>query len=93
MLGEVMKILLRYPVLPESVLQGSLKNQDPTLPAITLQPGHLQSLGEFWQALGGKPKAVLNYCVTIGVDVHKPVDAGALVIDKRLKFKVGAEEV
>ncbi|GAB6095343.1 DUF4255 domain-containing protein [Desulfatiferula olefinivorans] len=89
MLGEVMKVLLRYPVLPEAVLKGSLKNQSPALPAVTLQPGYLQSLGEFWQALGGKPKAVLNYKVTIGVDVHAERAAGPPVIDKRLKFRTG----
>lgn len=92
MLGEVMKVLLRHPVLPNGILKGSLKDQEPHLPTVTLQPGHLQSLGEFWQALGGKPKAVLNYKVTISVDVHKPVVAGPVVVDKHLKFKVGAGE-
>ena len=92
LLGEVMKVLLSHPTIPAAVLQGSLKGQEPPLPAITLQPGHLQSLGEFWQALGGKPKAALNYTVTIGVEVHKAVEIGPPVIDKRLKFKSGAEE-
>ena len=84
LLGEVMKVLLRHPTIPASVLQGSLKGQEPPLPGISLQPGRLQSLGEFWQALGGKPKAALNYTVTIGVEVHKPVEAGPPVIDKRI---------
>jgi hypothetical protein len=52
-----------------------------------LQPGLLQSLGEFWQSLGGKPKAALHYTVTVGVDVHKPVEAGPPVVDKMLKFR------
>lgn len=92
LLGEVMKVLLRHSTIPAAVLQGSLKGQEPPLPAITLQPGRLQSLGEFWQALGGKPKAALNYTVTIGVEVHKAVESGPPVIDKRLKFKSGPEE-
>jgi hypothetical protein len=92
LLGEVMKVLLRHPTIPAGILQGGLKGQEPPLPAITLQPGRLQSLGEFWQALGGKPKAALNYTVTIGVEVHKAVEIGPPVIDKRLKFKSGAEE-
>ena len=92
MLGEVMRVLLRHPILPEGILKGSLKNQEPSLPTVTLQPGYLQSLGEFWQALGGKPKAVLNYKVTISVDVHAPMSSGPAVIDKRLKFKTGTEE-
>lgn len=92
MLGEVMRVLLRYPVLPSSVLKGDLKDQEAQLPAVSLQSGHLQSPGEFWQALGGKPKAVLNYKVTIGIDAHKPVSAGPPVVDKLLKLRQGVLE-
>jgi hypothetical protein len=67
LLSLVMLALLRYPQLPDDVLQGSLRNQALPLPTTALQPGHLQSLGEFWQALGGKPKSALNYTVTIAV--------------------------
>jgi hypothetical protein len=87
LLGEVMKVLLRHPTIPDEVLQGSLRGQQPPLPASVLQPGLLQSLGEFWQALGGKPKAALHYTVTIGVEVHKPVEAGPPVRDTMLKFR------
>ena len=90
LLSEVMRVLLRHPTLPPAVLQGSLQGQSPPLPAVTLQPGRLQSLGEFWQALGGKPKAALNYTVTFGVEVHEPVEAPA-VTDKMLKFRVEKE--
>jgi hypothetical protein len=90
LLGEVMMVLLRHSTLPQEVLQGQLKNQRPPLPAVTLQPGRLQSLGEFWQALGGKPKAALNYTVTIGADIHEPV-AAQVVTEKILKFKVENE--
>ena len=90
MLGEVMKVLLRHPLLPETLLQGSLQEQH--LPAITLQPGQLQSMGEFWQALGGKPKAALNYTVTIGIEPFAPEETGPLVRDKLLKFRQGVEE-
>jgi hypothetical protein len=86
LLSEVMQVLLRHPTIPEPVLQGSLAGQEPPLPAITLQPGQLQSIGEFWQALGGKPKAALNYTVTFAVEVHEPVDA-SLVTTKVLKFR------
>lgn len=87
LLGSVMRVLLRYPSLPAEVLQGSLAGQTPPLPTAVLQPSRLQSLGEFWQALGGKPKAVLHYTVTISVDVHPAVEAGPLVLDKRVPGK------
>jgi hypothetical protein len=74
LLGEVMLVLLRYPKLPGDLLQGSLRQQDLPLPTSVLQPGRLQSLGEFWQALGGKPKSALNYTVTIAVQPFEAVE-------------------
>ena len=74
LLGETIMALLRYPTLPAVVLQGQLLNQELPLPTSVLQPGQLQSLGEFWQALGGKPKAALNYTVTIAVQPFEAVE-------------------
>ena len=85
-----MKILLLHPTIPPDFLQGSLKGQEPPLPAITLQPGRLQSVGEFWQALGGQPKAAFHYTVTMGIDVREEVKA-TLVTEKILKFKLEKE--
>lgn len=90
LLGEVMQALLRFRTLPRAVLKGSLVNQELPLPVSTLQPGRLQSLGEFWQALGGKPKAALNYTVTFAVDVAKP-EVVKLVTDKTIRIGIGIE--
>jgi hypothetical protein len=87
LLGEVMRVLLRYRTIPEDVLQGVLKAQPLPLPASSLQPGRLQSLGEFWQALGGKPKAALNYQVTLSIDVVAPEEV-QLVTDKQIKIRM-----
>jgi hypothetical protein len=91
-LGQVMKVLLRYPVLPAEVLQGELEGQEPPVRARPLQASQLQSLGEFWQAMGSKPKAMLNYTVTISVPVGKPVDLGPPVTDVRFRFGPEQEE-
>ncbi len=91
LLGEVLKVLLRYPTIPDQVLQGTLRGQNPRMPAVTIQPGQLQSIGEFWQALGGKPKAALNYTVTVALEPFEPEDTGPLVTDKLLKFRQGAD--
>ena len=87
LLSEVMRVLIRHPVIPEVLLQGSLKGQEPPLPSSTLQPGRLQSVAEFWQALGGKPKAALNYTVTIGVVPDQVLETEVPVTDKTLKFR------
>jgi hypothetical protein len=92
LLSQVMRTLLAYSTLPGAVLQGDLRGQEPPLPASSLQPGRLQSLGEFWQALGGKPKAALHLTVTIGVEPGLPVETGPPVTDKRLRFSSGTGE-
>lgn len=84
LLGAVMVALLRHRKLPGDLLKGSLANQRLPVPVAMLQPGRLQSLGEFWQALGGKPKAALNYTVTLTVDAFDPVTA-PLVTEKDIR--------
>ena len=66
-LGEVMRLLLSHPKIPEGNLKGSLENAELPLPTTALQPGKLQSPNEFWQALGGKPKAAFDFTVTIAM--------------------------
>ena len=90
LLGKVMMALVRHPTIPGEFLQGSLKDQPSSLPAIALQSGHLEGLGEFWQAIGGKPKAALHYSVTIGVEPFAPVEE-PLVVEKIIAVKTGVE--
>ncbi len=87
-LGKVMKVLLRYPKIPSEFLQGSLKEQEPPLRASALHPPQSQNWAEFWQAMGGKPKAILSYSVTIAVDVHEPIEAGKLVQESIVNYQV-----
>lgn len=84
LLGEAMKVLVRHRKIPAEVLQGSLQGQEPPLRTKVLQTTNLQSLGEFWQALGGKPKAALHYSVTISVPFTEPVEVGPPVTEKRM---------
>lgn len=84
MLGAVMIALLRYPTIPADILAEGL--DDDELPTSTLQPGRLQSLAEFWQALGGKPKTALNYVVTVAIPARPP-RVESLVIDKMIEIK------
>ncbi|MEG4304907.1 DUF4255 domain-containing protein [Microcoleus sp. D3_18a_C4] len=88
-LGEVMKLLLRYRTLPEAILQGSLKGQERLPIAVGLRPSYLQSLGEFWQAIGGRPKPALNYMVTIDVPVDEESEEFPLVLDNRIQIRQG----
>jgi len=90
LLGEIMRVLLRYRTIPTEVLKGDLMDQELPLPISSMQPGRLQSLGEFWQALGGKPKAALNYTVTLSVDVAKP-ETVPLVTEKIIRMRLAGD--
>lgn len=80
LLGEVMKALLRHPIIPRSVLQGSMREQEMLPRGLTLRPTQLQSLGEFWQAMGGRPKPALNYTVTVAIPVYEEAETVPLVL-------------
>ncbi len=74
LLGQVLQGLLRHPVIGDPFLANTLQGLPP-LTATILQPSLLQAIGEFWQAMGNKPRAALNYTVTVAVDVSAPQDA------------------
>jgi hypothetical protein len=86
LLSQTMRALLRYPVIPEVLLQGDLRRQEHPPPTSTLQSGRLQSPIELWQALGGKPKASLSYTVTIGLQVDRPVETEVPVLESVVRF-------
>lgn len=86
LLGEILRVLLRHKALPGELLQGVLASQELPLPVSGLQPIRLQSLGEFWHVLGGKPRTALNYVVTAAVDVSAAQEVH-LVTEKVLKIR------
>ncbi len=86
LLSEVLQVLLRYRQLPVEVLQGKLKAQEPPVRAKILQPSYLNSMGEFWQAMGDRPRATLHYTVTISIPVGQPRELEAVIgLDIRLQ--------
>jgi len=90
LLGAVLKVLLRHPRLPPTYLRGELVGQEPPVPTRIIAENRLQSLGEFWQAMGGRPKASLHYGITLSVDVFDPVEVGPEVTERRITIERGA---
>ncbi|NEQ68638.1 MAG: DUF4255 domain-containing protein [Symploca sp. SIO2D2] len=89
LLGEVMKVLLLFPQIPEEYLKGSLQGYDlPVYTAFMHQNG-TKTLGEYWQAMGGKPKAVLNLTVTMPVPMNLEEEEEELPIIKEKPVIVG----
>jgi hypothetical protein len=92
LLGDVMRALLRYRRLPAELLQGELTGADPPLRAVAIQQNYLHSLGEFWQAMGGRPRAALHYTVILSIDLFAAEDLGLPVTEKIFRFKQGGGE-
>lgn len=89
LLGAVLKVLLRHRRVPERYLKGELIGQEPPVPAKITAESQLQSVGEFWQAMGGRPKATLQYRITVSVDVFDATDVGPEVTRKKLEVTQG----
>jgi len=82
LLGEVLKVLLRHRKIPAEHLRGELAGAEPPIPTKIIAENQLQSLGEFWQAMGGRPKATLHYGLTVAFDVFESEAVGPEVTEK-----------
>ncbi|MBL4648037.1 MAG: DUF4255 domain-containing protein [Gammaproteobacteria bacterium] len=75
MLYLTMLSLIRNTVIPENYLQGNLQGIEPLPRTMVLHENKLHSTGEFWSALGGKPKPFLNYTVSVSIDAFDSLEA------------------
>lgn len=86
LLGNVLKTLLRYPMLPPEVLKGEMVHQSLPLRAWVTQPDRTPNAWDFWGAIDGRLKAGLSYLVTVGVEPFPPVEVD-LVTEQIIRFK------
>jgi hypothetical protein len=86
LLGQALQVLSRFSTLPNELLWGKLKDQQPPLPMMTLMAAEgLKNPAEFWTALGGKLRPSFLVTVTISVPIFKPTEAGRLVTERELR--------
>jgi hypothetical protein len=92
LLGEVLKVLLRNRRIPARYLRGELAGQEPPVPARVTSESQLQGIGEFWRAMGRRPKATLHYRITVSADVFGPTEVGPPVKTKILTVAQGVPD-
>jgi Pvc16 N-terminal domain len=69
LLWRTLVVLFRNPVLPEDVLQGTLKNQLFPTPAKVIQPNQARANpAELWQSIDNRIRPALTYTVTVPLD-------------------------
>jgi hypothetical protein len=81
LLAQVLYVLLRNPTIPPDYLQGLLQSQEPALPMVTAQRGHLNDPVEFWNTLNTPARPSISCIVTISLDLDRWREA-AMVISR-----------
>lgn len=84
LLGEAMRVLLRYRILPPVAVVGEIARIGYPIHVRALEGGRLGSPGEFWQALGGKPRPFFNYSLIFALPVSDPEVSTAAVTEARV---------
>lgn len=84
LLGEAMRVLLRYRILPPIAVTGEFAQRNYPIHVRALEGGRLGSPGEFWQALGGKPRPFFNYSLIFALPVSDPEVSTAAVTEARV---------
>jgi hypothetical protein len=85
LLGDILKTLLRYLVLPAEVLRGEMVNQSLPLRAWIAQPDRTPNAWDFWGAVDGRLKAGIYYIVTVAIEPTPATEVG-LVTENVIKI-------
>jgi hypothetical protein len=64
LLGQILVALLRFPLLPDDVLQGSMQTQPLPLQAWIARPERMPNPWDFWGHVENRMKSALNYIIT-----------------------------
>jgi hypothetical protein len=86
LISRILITLMRYPVLPPDICAGALKDSEYPIHVSTAQPDEsLKNITDFWNAMGNNLKPMLNYIVTLPVDLDIAFTA-PLVSTRKLEF-------
>ena len=86
LLGNILRTLLAYPILPTEVLMGEMVNQSLPIRAWAAQPESTPTTWDFWGANEWRLKAGINYRVTLAVEPYGAVEVD-LVTEKLLTIE------
>ena len=83
LLGNVLRILLKYPVLPPQARVGALAGQDLPPPTSVILPEDMRSNRDFWNAVGSALRPALDYGITVAL-TYQDDTTGPMVQTVRL---------
>ena len=86
LLWRTLVVLFRNPILPEEVLQGSLKNQLFPTPTKCIQPNQARANpAELWQSIDNRIRPALTYTVSVPLDPDISFTDG-IVFTRRMRI-------
>jgi len=86
LLSRILVTLMSFPVLPPDICLGALKEIEYPIHVSTAQPDEsLKNVTDFWNAMGNNLKPMLNYLVTLPIDLDIAFTA-PLVATRQLEF-------
>jgi hypothetical protein len=88
LLWRALWALLRYPELPEDVLQGSLKEAEVPIRGSVAQPDQIPNVADLWGVLDNELKPSLHYVATLPLDLAQVI-TGPVVRTKRIRVEQG----
>jgi hypothetical protein len=90
LLGNILKTLLRYPILPPEMLHENLSDQPLPVRTWVAQPEDTPSNWEFWGANEWRLKAGISYRITLSIE-PEPVTVGLVrETETRVRFREDA---
>src|SRR5215813_9217172 len=88
LLAQAIMWLTRFPTLPASLfVGGSLANPPFPPPTLVAQMDANKNAGEFWSALGVRPRPAFHLTVTIALDLGIQIPEGPPVVTKEMVMK------
>jgi hypothetical protein len=87
LLSQALQVLSRFPTIPNELLWGNLKDQQPPLPVSTMSTEGFKNPAEFWTALGGKLRPSFTVTVTISVSLSKPEKPVKMAAERTFEMK------
>jgi hypothetical protein len=88
LLWRALWALFRNPVLPEEILQGSLKEATVPIPTSIAQPDKIPNIADLWGVLDNELKPAIHLVVTLPLDLAQVI-TGPLVLTKRIRVERG----
>jgi Pvc16 N-terminal domain/Carboxypeptidase regulatory-like domain len=79
LLTQVLQVLSRFPLIPDSFLQGSLIGQEPPVQLQIARPDDMRNPSEFWAAVGNRLRPSIVAAATITLPVF-PEETYPMVI-------------